>query len=481
LTPLLERLDDALGEGLERYVRRHHRRRLERLGHGQFLRSDASELWAEGEPPPRGGNELEVLIDGERALPAIAAALQDARSHVHITGWHVTPEFALVRGEPEVRLRELLAELAEHIDVRVLLWAGPPVPVFRPHRSDVRKVRDELMGGTRISCELDARERTMHCHHEKLVVVDDETAFVGGIDLTSLSGDRFDSSEHRADGDLGWHDVATRIRGPAVADVADHFRQRWREVAREPLPAPARPEPAGGVELQVVRTVPERTYHFARKGEFRIFETYLRALRSAESLIYIENQFIWSAEIAEVLADKLRRAPRDDFRLVLLLPANPNNGADTTRGQLGRLIEADADRGRVLPVTIHCHSGTRSHSLYVHAKVAVVDDRWLTVGSANLNEHSLFNDTEVNVVTTDSDLARRTRLELWSEHLERPVSEVSGDPAAVVDDMWKPIADEQLARRESGAPLTHRLIRLPAVSRRSKRLIGPMRGLLVDA
>jgi phosphatidylserine/phosphatidylglycerophosphate/cardiolipin synthase-like enzyme len=479
--PMFERLDDALGEGLERYVRRHHRRRLRRLGHGQAFGAPGSGLWASGEPAPRGGNELEVLVDGERALPAIAAALQDARSHVHITGWHVTPEFALVRGEAEVRLKELLAELAEHVDVRVLLWAGPPLPVFRPYRSDVRKVRDELTSGTRIRCELDARERTMHCHHEKLVVVDDQTAFVGGIDLTSLSGDRFDSSEHPADGDLGWHDVATRIRGPAVADVADHFRQRWREVARDPLPAPTRPEGAGGVELQVARTVPERTYDFAPTGDFRIFEAYRQALRSAESLIYIENQFLWSAEIAEVLADKLRRAPRDDFRLVLLLPANPNNGADTTRGQLGRLIEADGGRGRVLPVTIHCHSGSRSHSLYVHAKVAIVDDRWLTVGSANLNEHSLFNDTEVNVVTTDPDLARRIRLELWSEHLERPVSEISGDPASVIDDVWKPIADEQLARRESGAPLTHRLIRLPAVSRRSKRLIGPMRGLLVDA
>jgi phosphatidylserine/phosphatidylglycerophosphate/cardiolipin synthase-like enzyme len=115
----------------------------------------------------------------------------------------------------------------------------------------------------------------------------------------------------------------------------------------------------------------------------------------------------------------------------------------------------------------------------VHAKVAIVDDRWLTVGSANLNEHSLFNDTEMNVVTTDPQLARRTRLELWSEHLER--EKVDSEPARVVDELWKPIADEQLERREAGEALTHRLIRLPAVSRRSKRLIGPMRGLLVDA
>jgi phosphatidylserine/phosphatidylglycerophosphate/cardiolipin synthase-like enzyme len=478
----VERFDHAVGDRLERLVRDHHRRRLDKLGHAQALKPPpAWDGWAGGEPPPRQDNVLEVLIDGERALPAIAEALKGARSHVHIAGWHLTPDFALVRGEGESHLRELLAELAERMDVRVLLWAGPPLPVFRPHRSDVRRVRDELTNGTRIRCELDARERTFHCHHEKLVIVDDEVAFVGGIDLTSLSGDRFDSSDHPADGGLGWHDVGTRIEGPAVADVAEHFRQRWHEIAGEALPRPGDPEPAGDVELQLVRTVPEGTYRFAPKGEFTILESYVRALRAARSLIYLENQFLWSAEIAEILAGKLREPPSDEFRVVLLLPAHPNNGADTTRGQLGRLVEADGDRGRLLAATIHCHSGRRSHSLYVHAKVGIVDDRWLTVGSANLNEHSLFNDTEVNVVTADSELARRTRLELWSEHLERPLAEISGDPAEVVDEVWKPVAEEQLARRDAGEPLTHRLIELPAVSRRTKRLIGPMRGLLVDA
>ncbi len=479
---MLERLDHAVGDRLERAVRSHHRRRLEKLGRPRVLEPPTGfGLWAEGEPPPRPGNDFEVLIDGERALPAIADALAGARSHVHIAGWHITPDFPLLRGKERRTLRDILAELADRLEVRVLIWAGPPLPVFQPHRSDVRRCRDELTEGTRIRCELDARERTMHCHHEKLVIVDDEVAFVGGIDLTSLSGDRFDSRDHPAGGGLGWHDVATRLRGPAMADVADHFRQRWHEIAGEQLERPEAPESAGDVELQVVRTVPEKTYGFAPRGDFRILEAYVRALRSAESLIYIENQFLWSAEIAEILAGKLRDPPSDEFRIVCLLPANPNNGADTTRGQLGRLLEADGGEGRLLPATIHCHSGTESHALYVHAKVGIVDDRWLTVGSANLNEHSLFNDTEMNVVTTDPGVARRTRLELWAEHLERPLSEVEGDPAKLVDELWKPIADEQLERRERDRPLTHRLIRLPAVSRRSKRLIGPMRGLLVDA
>jgi phosphatidylserine/phosphatidylglycerophosphate/cardiolipin synthase-like enzyme len=341
-------------------------------------------------------------------------------------------------------------------------------------------VREELTRGTRVEVMLDARERTMHCHHEKLVIVDDEVAFVGGIDLTSLSGDRWDSGAHPVDGRLGWHDAATRLRGPAVADVAEHFRARWQEVAHQPLPPP-RPQPsAGGTTVQVLRTVPDRTYRFAPRGEFRILDAYLRALRSAERLIYLENQFLWSTEVVELLAAKLADPPHPDFRLLLLLPARPNNGADTTRGQLGRLVEAAAGSERLLATTVSCHSGTRTHALYVHAKVGIVDDRWLTVGSANLNEHSLFNDTEMNVTTGDAALARATRLALWSEHLELPVERVDGDPTVVVDELWRPIAQEQLRRRRAGLPRTHRLMELPAVSRRAKRLIGPMRGLLVD-
>jgi phosphatidylserine/phosphatidylglycerophosphate/cardiolipin synthase-like enzyme len=478
----VERVDRVVGEQLERQVRKHHRRRLAKLGHAHvFDPPPGGDLWAAGDPPPRDGNELQVLVDGQHAIGAICAALKQARSHVHIAGWHVTPAFEIDRdsGSPTT-LRSLLAELAERVDVRVLVWAGPPAPVFEPKRSDVEQIRDELTRGTRISCVLDARERTMHCHHEKLVIVDDEVAFVGGIDLTSLAGDRWDDTEHPVTGRLGWHDVATRLRGPAVADVAEHFRARWQEVAKEPLPAPQPPPPAGETTVQILRTVPDGTYGFVPKGDFRILDAYVRALRSAQRFVYLENQFLWSTEIAEILAAKLTDPPTDAFRLLLLLPAHPNNGADTTRGQLGRLVEAAHGSHRLLATTISCRSGTRTHPLYVHAKVGIVDDRWLTVGSANLNEHSLFNDTEMNVLTCDEQLARRTRLELWAEHLEQPVERVDGDPTRVIDELWRPIAQEQLRLHRADQPRTHRLMELPAVSRRTKRLIGPMRGLLVD-
>src|SRR5919198_5545808 len=457
-------LDDRIGDAIERAVRAHHRRRLRRIGWEHALDA-VGPAWASGEPPPRGGNAAEILIDGDEALPRVAEELRRAESYVHVAGWHVTPTFRL-GPSPADELRAILAELAERIPVRVLVWAGAPLPLFRPSRGDVRRLRESLEHGTRIRCTLDDRERPMHCHHEKLVVVDDRVAFVGGIDLTSYNGNRLDARNHPARGDLGWHDAAARLEGPVVADVAEHFALRWREVTAEALPAPRAPEPAGDVEVQLLRTVPERVYDALPHGDFRILEGYCAALRAAQRLIYLESQFLWSPELVAILADKLRRPPTDAFRLVVLLPANPNNGADDTRGQLGVLVEADDGAGRLLACTLR-QRGSGARSVYVHAKIAIVDDEWLTLGSANLNEHSLFNDTEVNVLFRDTALAHETRMRLWAEHLERPPEELQGDPTAIVDELWRPLADDE----------THRLTRLPHVSRRTKALIGPLQGL----
>jgi phosphatidylserine/phosphatidylglycerophosphate/cardiolipin synthase-like enzyme len=488
-------LDARLGDALERAVASHHRRRLRKQGQRAALEPSTPGLDAEtATSPPRAQNALEVLVDGAQALPAMAEAINGARRHVHVCSWHLEPSFRPERGGPSPQVRELLGEVAERVPVRVLAWAGAPVPVFAPRRGLVRAERDELVRGTRIRAELEPGSRPLHCHHEKIVIVDDEVAFVGGIDLTTLAGDRYDHNHHplpRAERSsplrsrapaIGWHDASARIRGPLVRDVAAHFALRWEKVAGEALALPDPPAPAGAIEAQLTRTIPEGAYPALPHGEFSILEAYVRALRGAQRLIYLENQFLWSPEIVAILEDKLERPPSDAFRMIVLLPAKANNGEDDTRGMLGRLVDADkrAGGGRLLGATIQSRTGERSGPLYVHAKIGIVDDAWIAVGSANLNEHSLFNDTEVDVVSTDAGLARETRLRLWAEHLEREVEEIAGDPATVFDELWVPIAAEQLERRRAGAPLTHHLLELPGVSRRSDRLRGPLQSLVVD-
>ena len=119
--------DRLAGRVVEGAMAAHHRRRLGNLGHAEsYAPPDDGRLWAAGDPSPRKGNAVDILIDGAQALPEIVGAIRGARRHVHIAGWAITPHFALTRDEPPVVLRELLAEAAERVDVRVLLWAGAP-------------------------------------------------------------------------------------------------------------------------------------------------------------------------------------------------------------------------------------------------------------------------------------------------------------------------------------------------------------------
>ena len=205
----------------------------------------------------------------------------------------------------------------------------------------------------------------------------------------------------------------------------------------------------------------------------------MRALRAARLFIYLENQFLWSPEIVDALPDKLIHPPTPGFRLVVLLPSRPNSGKDDTLGQLGVLAEADERGERFLACALHPR--TRGLApVYVHAKVGIVDDAWLTVGSGNLNDHSLFNDTEVNVVVRDPRLAREARLRLWSEHLEMQPDELQGDPPELSTRIGGRSPPSRRRCADAGEAMTHRLARLPHVSEAARRLLGPLDGMVFD-
>ena len=473
------KLGHAFGERLDQAVQNRHRQRLRHVGWSHAL--DADDLaYARETFPAREGNRLDVLVDGSEALPAMAAELSRAESFIHLTGWFFSPELHLSRDDEPVIVRNLLAELAEKVDVRLLSWKGAPVPLFKPSQNDVRDMLDGMARHTKIEAHADGCTGFTHCHHEKTIVIDGRVAFVGGIDLTLDGGDPWDTPSHVARGGIGWHDAAVRIEGPAVADVANHFRLRWHGSTGKVLPRPEIPEQAGDVEAQIVRTLPAGTYRAVRRGDYSILESYIGALRSAERFVYLENQFLWSPEVVSILAQKLENPPSDDFRVLVVLPARANDGADISRGQVAALIHAADESTRFLACTIYARSRNLRDPVYIHAKIGIVDDRWLTVGSANLNAHSLFHDTEMNVVTHDPDLARATRLRLWSEHLELPLEEVEGDPIELIDEHWERIASEQLELLEDSQALTHRLVKLPGVSRRRRRLLGPLQSQLYD-
>ena len=233
----------TLGRGIDRTIRNRHRRHLRRAGQEHAL--DATSLdFAQG-TPARDGNTIEVLIDGSEALPRMAADMAAATSHVHLTGWFLSPELALSREEEPLVVRILLAELAERVDVRVLFWKGAPIPAFRPSRGDVREMERDARAPHEDPDGARFVHGRIHCHHEKTIVIDDRIAYVGGIDLTLDGGDPYDTPNHRARGGIGWHDVGRPHRRPGRARRGRALPAPLAGATRRTLPPPgSRSRPA---------------------------------------------------------------------------------------------------------------------------------------------------------------------------------------------------------------------------------------------
>ncbi|HSN11800.1 MAG TPA: hypothetical protein VLS51_06815, partial [Propionibacteriaceae bacterium] len=176
------RADDAAGRLLESLIRTHHRRRMARNGSSSVLDLDPDSATATDGSPLRHGNSVEILVDGNAAFSSMLDTIRGARHSVHIAGWHAMPDFALTRGNDSVTLGNALRDAATRAQVRVLMWGGAQLPVIHPTRSDAREARDGFDKIPGVVAALDHREYLQHCHHEKLVVVDGEVAYVGGLD-----------------------------------------------------------------------------------------------------------------------------------------------------------------------------------------------------------------------------------------------------------------------------------------------------------
>jgi phosphatidylserine/phosphatidylglycerophosphate/cardiolipin synthase-like enzyme len=471
----------ALVERPLRHRRHKVLRRVHRAPPGLWWSGD--DRWFPADFPPRQGNRLTPLVDGQEAMQAMYDAMEHARESIYLTGWFITPQLRMLRppDDPEEpsagkggphALLPLLARKADEVDVRVLLWPGAVLGKFA--RRHVRATHRALVRvNPRLRARLDTHEKVGHCHHQKSLVIDGRVAFVGGLDVTAFDADRWDVHEHTFRRSRNWHDVHWQIEGPCVADVAANFAQRWNAVAPcDPVPATLTrgsvPLP-DGVVAQVQRTIPQRVYPFAPRGIYGIAHAYCHAIARAERFIYLESQYLWSPEITDVLCEAIRRGHGSGLRVAIVLPAHPNVGKADTDRHVERLLEADAGCGACRVYTLYTswwdvtQQRYRYRPIYVHAKVAVVDDAWATAGSANLNGRGLATDSEINVSTTDSSAARELRLRLWAEHLACTEDDLRhACPNAILDGRWVEAAHEQLCivTRRSG-PLTAALYPYP--------------------
>ncbi|WP_407342875.1 phospholipase D family protein [Pengzhenrongella phosphoraccumulans] len=467
------------------------------------------------------GNAVQALVHGATYFRELLDAVEAMRAgdRLLFTVWRGDRD-QLLAG-PGTEVGTVFAAAARRgVDVRGLVWRSHS-DRFQFSATGNRQLSEQITaaGGEVL---LDMRVRRLGSHHQKLVVLrhpdrpERDVAFIGGIDLCH---GRRDDRHHFGDPQSQqmattygarppWHDVQLAVRGPAVGDAETVFRERWADPAalsRNPInvvaarlrgerqhgrPLPAQlPDPTarGSQAVQLLRTYPARHpgYPFAPTGEMSIARGYRKALAHAHSLIYVEDQYLWSANVARAFADALARDPA--LHLIVVIPAAPEQSGriaapPSLRGRepAMRLLRA-AGGDRVAIYSLENDAGT---PIYVHAKICVIDDTWSCTGSDNANRRSWTHDSELSCAVLDDASAAGAagslptavalRLELSREHLGLDDDAVGvpdlDDDASGTPDLLDPVlAFEAFARTAARLDAWH------AGGRRGPRPPGQLR------
>ncbi len=377
-----------------------------------------------GAYPVRAGNLVRPLVDGVPAFRRICRAVESADHSVWVTVAFVDRFVALPDGHGTL-FDVLDRAAARGLDVRVVFWREPtldppPAPGWEIFTGNAAERAWLAERGARFAARWD--HLADGCHHQKSWIVDagapGEVAFVGGINLDRMS---IVEPGHRAsEPPEHYHDVYLELAGPSASDVHHNFVQRWNEASERgrddgvwgaavDLPYPSAVSAArGGSTAQIVRTLRDR--------EWGVLESYLGAIDAAREWLYVENQFFFSHPIFERIDAALRRG----VAVTVVVPGRPLPEAYDARRRHPRLFEALRELGRHEGFTLAAPTamgddGVR-RDVYVHAKLAIVDGAWMTVGSANLERSSLERATEMNVACWDAAVADGLHRELRAEH-----------------------------------------------------------------
>jgi phosphatidylserine/phosphatidylglycerophosphate/cardiolipin synthase-like enzyme/uncharacterized membrane protein YdjX (TVP38/TMEM64 family) len=377
------------------------------------------------------------LVDSEDYFRALDSAFRKAKESILIVGWAIDGRITLDPENGGEKLYDLLNQLAERtpgLQVHILIWDFPVA--YSLDREPLQSLFFPQKTHRRIHFRLDSELPMASSHHQKIVVVDDKVAFVGGMDVTSA---RWDTIEHRPEDPRRklpngkpyppYHDVQMVVDRELAESVGEVARKRWLWATGEDLPAvsglendpwPDTVEPdlrdvAGSVALTFPR--------FKGRSEVRDVEAlYKREIASARSHIYIENQYLTSSSIQQALIDRLKEEGGPEIVIIL---------TRMTSGLLEQLVmeplQSDildslykADEHDRLGVYCPFADGKGEVPVKVHSKLMIADDTFFTVGSANLNERSMGLDSECNLAmrpTEQASAIREIRHKLLAHHL----------------------------------------------------------------
>jgi phospholipase D1/2 len=391
---------------------------------------------------------LTFIVDAAGYFKAFRRAACLARKHLYIAAWDIDSRTVLERDEGrEVQLGDFLNDLAAgnpDLEIHILSWDFSVIYVME--REILPLFNLGWKAHPRIRFRMDDEHPMGACQHQKIVVVDDALAFCGGLDITK---NRWDTPEHRPgdprrvdpDGKpyRPFHDVQAAVAGPAAAALGDLFRERWHRCTGSVLKPPGvgggthlwpegLPSDLEDVDVGIARTFPA----YKGRPETREVESlYVDALASARRTVYMENQYLTSRAVARALSESLQKAEGPE--VVLVLPGKSDGWLEqSTMDNLRRRILHHlrrVDRGGRLRVyyPVLDRSGTTP---VVHAKVMIVDDRLIKVGSSNLSNRSMGLDSECDLLVEAAadprveEAALGFRCRLLAEHLGREVREV---------------------------------------------------------
>lgn len=373
-----------------------------------------------------------VLIDAASYFAALRASLLAAERSVFILGWELHSRTRIEGASPPTdgapvelgALVKWLLKRRRQLEIRILLWNHPVF--YAVNRELFPRWIFGRKKPKRVEIMLDSHLPVGASHHEKLVVVDDRVAYCGGVDLTVR---RWDIAAHhpaeprRRDPYrkpyVPMHDVQIVVEGEAAAALGERARTRWQHAGGPPLePArhdavrssawPRHVEPDfTNVTVGIMRTAAALE---ERDREIREIErATVAAIRSARRLIYIENQYITARSACEALVERMRASTELEVIVVTTLdPGGPLEAETMGVGRqhfmaafdepsLAARIRFVAPLARVGVVPGDEAAPDGEISIHVHAKVLIVDDTFLRIGSSNLNNRSMGFDTECDV------------------------------------------------------------------------------------
>ncbi len=406
---------------------------------------------AKGAYPLRPGNAVQPWIEGVPAFARIRRAVEAAQQSVFVTVAFIDRDVPFPGGEGT--FFDLLdAAAARGVDVRALFWREPRIHESEPDESHFGGDADDRAflaeRGARFAARWDRLDGGF-CQHQKSWIIDageaSEVAFVGGINIThdSMAEPGYPA---RDVGDL--HDVYLELAGPAATDVHHNFVQRWNGASEREAPDGCWPDAwragplefptllsrrRGGVPVQITRTVrpgaysgdpaaPEAKPFAIDDGEQSVLEQYVSAIAGAERSVFLVNQ----AMASPVVVEELLRALIRGVRVACLVPGNAHHAFVAARRdpRSAAFFEQLASLGEHEPFTLAGLCAPRGEGrydeVYVHAKVAIVDDDWATVGSTNVASRSFRHDTELNASFWHAGEVRALREALFANALGRP-------------------------------------------------------------